>query len=197
MTYKNSNDIIFKELGKLQEKVLIYLAENPDNHKQAIQQGIQHPPDQYGSISNAVSTLEKLGYIESKEGISQKKVKIKLYYCNESGVFYALTHPNNDVIKILESYKSRVEFCNSFRQLYDIWGRENFVRYLRDVAKFLPIVKKEGMETAMPYLLMLILEEMKTIDQKTRKRNAQEALKLFPESKKWLNEWKNNLDELL
>ena len=44
MSRKESNDeIIFKESGSLQEKVLFFLAENPDNHKQSIQHGIEHP----------------------------------------------------------------------------------------------------------------------------------------------------------
>ena len=197
MTLKDSKDIIFKELGSLQEKVLFYLAQNPENCKQAIQQGIQHPSDQYGSISKAVDTLEKLGYIKSKEGISQKKVKIKLFYCTESGVFYALTHSSDNILEVLDAYKSRVDFCKSFRQLYDVWGQDHFVMYVKDIGKFLPIVQKDGIEVAMPYLLMLILEEMKKIDPIARKRNAKEAMKLFPESKTMLKEWKKNLDELV
>ena len=196
MTYKNSKDMIFKELGCLQEKVLFYLAQNPGKHKQAIQQGIQHPSDQYGSIYNAVDTLEKLGFIESTEGISQKKVKIRIYSCTDSGVFYALTHSTPNIVKVLDAYKSKVEFCNSFRQLYDVWGQDHFSTYLKDVGKFLPIVQRDGTEVAMPYLLMLLLQEMKNIDPKDRKRNAKEALKVFPESKIWLKEWKKNLDEL-
>ena len=69
------DDIIFKELGNLQEKVLFFLAENPENHKQGIQQGINHPTDQYGSVKNAVDILEKFGYLESKITASQKNVK--------------------------------------------------------------------------------------------------------------------------
>jgi DNA-binding PadR family transcriptional regulator len=198
MSRKVSDDIIFKELGSLQEKVLFYLAENPDNHKQGIQQGIAHPTDQYGSISKAVDALEKFGYIESKEGISQKKVPIKLYHCTESGVFCALTkNQSANVLRILDSYKLRVKFCDSFRQLYDAWGHEHFIMYLRDIGYALPIIQKNGIEAAMPILLMKILEEMKKIDKKTRTKNAKAALGLFPESKKWLTEWKNNLDELI
>ena len=67
MSHKELKDeIIFKELGCLQEKVLFYLAENPEKHKKGIQQGISHPADQYGSIKNAVDALEKIGFIESK-----------------------------------------------------------------------------------------------------------------------------------
>ena len=79
MSGEKPNDaIIFKELGSLQEKVLFFLAENPENHKKAIQQGIGHPDGQYGSVLNAIEPLEKLGYVESKEGLSKKNVKIKI-----------------------------------------------------------------------------------------------------------------------
>jgi hypothetical protein len=198
MPNKKTDDIIFRELGNLQEKVLFYLAENPEKNKQAIQQGINHPSEQYGSVKNAVDKIEEFGFIQSTEGLSQKKVKIKIYRCADSGVFYALTKNHlADVLKILDAYKSRVEFCSSFRKLYDAWGHEHFTLYLRDIAYVLPIIQKDGIELAMPHLLMKILEEIKSIDKKTRKRNANAALELFPESKKWLTEWRDNLDELI
>ena len=141
--------------------------------------------------------LTDIGFIEFKDGISQKKVKIKIYYCTESGVFYALTHSSDNILEVLDAYKSRVKFCKAFRQLYTVWGKEHFAMYLKDVGKFLPVIRKDGTEVAMPHLFMLILDEIKKIDPKDRKRNAKEALKLFPETKKMLKEWKNNLDELV
>ena len=198
MSRKESDDIIFKELGSLQEKVLFYLAENPEHHKQGILQGILHPTEQYGSIVKAVDALEKFSFIQSKDAISQKNLKIKIYYCTESGVFYALTKNSSaNVLKILDAYKNSVDFCKSFRQLYEVWGHDHFIMYLRDIGDFLPIVQKNGMDVAMPYLLMKILKQMQNIDTKTRKRNAKEALRLFPQSKQLLREWRNNLDELL
>ena len=108
-----------------------------------------------------------------------------------------MTHSSDNILEVLDAYKSRVDFCKSFRQLYDVWGQDHFVMYVKDIGKFLPIVQKDGIEVAMPYLLMLILEEMKKIDPIARKRNAKEAMKLFPESKTMLKEWKKNLDELV
>ena len=198
MSFKKSDDIIFKELGSLQEKVLFYLAENPDNHKQGIQKGIEHPTEQYGSVKKAVDTLEGLGYIESKEATSQKNVKIKSYNCTESGVFYALTKNSSaNVLKILDAYKAKVDFCKSFRQLYDVWEHDHFMMYLKDVGEFLPMVQKNGVEQALPYLFMKVVKEMQILDPKTRKKNAKEALKLFPQTKQALKEWQNNINELL
>ena len=101
------------------------------------------------------------------------------------------------MLKSLDANKSRVQFCGSFRQLYGVWGREHFMMYLRDISYVLPIIQKDGMEAAMPVLLLKVLQEMKSVNETTRKKNAKEALKLFPDSKKMLKEWKKNLDEVL
>jgi DNA-binding PadR family transcriptional regulator len=195
---KFSERMTFKELGSLQEKALFYLAENPDNHKQGIQQGIEHPSDQYGSVLKAVDALEKMGYIQSKKGKSQKQVKIKIYDCTEFGVFYALTrNPSANITKILDMYKSKVEFCQSFLQLYKVWGHDYFTMYLRDAGDFLPMVQKNGVDQALPFFLMKILKQMKSIDPETRNKNAREALKIFPETKKMLEELKRNINEIL
>jgi len=63
-----------KELGRLQEKILFYIAEKPGQHKQAIQKSM--PSKQYGSILNSVNALEKSGYIQSEEERSLKNVKM-------------------------------------------------------------------------------------------------------------------------
>ena len=36
-----------------------------------------------------------------------------------------------------------------------------------------------------------------SIDKKTRNKNVKEALKLFPENKEMLKEWRKNIDEVL
>ena len=152
----SGNEIIFKELGSLQEKVLFFLAENPENHKQAIQQGIQYPSEQYGSVLKAVDTLEKSDYIKSKEIKSQKNVKIKIYNCTELGVFYALTRNSDaNILKILDTHKDKIEFCKQFRAIYDVWGHDHFAMFVKDMSEFLPMVQKNGVEQASPYLMMV------------------------------------------
>ena len=69
--------------------------------------------------------------------------------------------------------------------------------FLRDIGEFLPIVQKSGMDVAMPYLLMKILKQMKSITPEERKRNAKEALKLFPETKQMLKELQKNINDVL
>ena len=194
----NADNIAFKELGSLQEKVVFFLAENPENHKQTIQKGIKHPAEQYGSVKKAVDKLEELGYIKSKKAMSQKKVEIKNYECTELGVFYAFArNPNANIPKILDGYESRVEFCKSFRALYNVWGHDNFTMFLRDLGEFLPMVRKHGVELAVPYLLMKILKQMQNIDWKTRKKIVSEALKQFPKNKQMLKDLRKNINEVL
>ena len=199
MPRKKSNEqIIFKQLGSLQEKVLFYLAENPKNHKQAIQQGINHPADQYSSVLNAVNALEKLGYIESEKATSEKNVKIKIYRCTDLGIFYSLTKNSfANIPKVLDKCKERIDFCNSFRALYDVWGHDQFALFLKNIGEFLPMVQKNGVEQAVPYLLMKMIEQTHSIDPKRRKRNVKEALKQFPQTKQMLKEWRKNIDEVL
>jgi DNA-binding PadR family transcriptional regulator len=198
MPRKITNNIIFKELGSLQEKILFFLAENPENHKQGIQQGINHPADQYGSVSKAVDALETYGFIVPKDAVSQKNVRIKTYSCTESGIFYALTrNPSAKPVKIFEAYKSEVIWCKSLRQLYDVWGHEHFMAYFRDVGDVLPIIQKKGFDEALPYLFFKAVKLTHSIDKKTRNRNVKEALKLFPENKEMLKEWRKNIDEVL
>ncbi len=198
MPRKIADDIIFKELGSLQEKILFFLAENPENHKQGIQQGINHPADQYGSVSKAVDALETFGFVIPKDAVSQKNVKIKTYSCTESGVFYALTrNPSANPVKIFEAYQSKVSWCKSLRQLYDVWGHDHFMAYFRDVGDVLPIVQKKGFAEALPYLFFKAVKLTHSIDKKTGNRNVKEALKLFPETKEVLKEWRKNIDEVL
>ena len=196
--HKKNDDILFKELGSLQEKVLFFLAENPENHKQGIQQGINHPAEQYGSVSKAVDALEKFGFVAAIEGVSQKNLKIKIYSCTESGVFYALTrNPSAKPVEIFEANKDKVSWCKSLRQLYDVWGHDHFMAYFRDVGDILPIIQKKGVAEAMPYMFFKAVKLTHSIDKKTRNRNVKEALKLFPENKEMLKEWRKNINEVL
>jgi DNA-binding PadR family transcriptional regulator len=198
MNQKNFKQTDSKELGSLQQEILFYLAENPDNHKQGIQQGIDHPADQYGSIVKAVNALEKMLYIQSENATSQKNLEIKIYSCTQLGIFYSIAKNNHaNIPKILKAYGNRIEHCKALKQLYDLWGHDCFSIYLKDAADIIPIVQKEGFEAAFPHLLMKALKQQKIIDPKTRVKNAKGALKLSPKSREMFEELQKNLDELL
>jgi len=185
-------------LGSLQQKSLYFLAENPENHKQAIQQGINHPADQYGSVSKAVDSLEQSGFIISRETMSQKNNKIKLFRCTDEGVLYALArNPSCNILKVLDSYKEKMEFCKQFRALYDVWGQKHMTLFLKELGEFLPMVHSKGFDYATPYLVMNFVKLQQTLDPKTKKNNVKGAMNQFPKSKKMLKEMKKKIDELL
>lgn len=199
MSKNQDNDIsYFKELGSLQEKVLFYLAENPNKNAQEIQNGIEYPSEQYGNVNKAVKALEKLKFAKSKEGKSQKGVDIKLYSCTENGIFYTLArNPKSDIKKIVGNYKQDYQFFTPFLDLYSVWGKERITKFFENSFEFVLIMKKEGQEKALSFLLMKILDEAQDLDQKTRKRIAREILKRFPKTRQIMREMKKTLDEIL
>ena len=50
---------------------------------------------------------------------------------------------------------------------------EHFSKFLRDVGEFLPMVQKNGIEQAAPYLLMKFAKQMQSIDLKTKQEKRQ------------------------
>ncbi len=199
MSSKEPNRVIdLGELGSLQKKVLFFLAENPDKHKQAIQQGIRYPPEQYGSVLKAANALENSGYIKSIRVVSEKNVEIKTYSCTDTGVFYTLCkNPDADVVRVLDAHKSRSDVFNSFRSLYDVWGHDTFARFFRNVSDFFPMMQREGIERAVTFLLVKFAMDAESLDLKTRKKNAKAVLKQFPNTRKLMKEWSDTIKELL
>ena len=191
-------DINLKDLGSVQQKVLFFLAENPDEHKQAIQQGLKYPSKQYSSVLKAVSALEKLGYVESRNETPDKNVKIKVYHCTEAGVLYVLCkNPYADFVRFLDAYKNLNPVFNSFRNLYDVWGHDAFVKFFKNVSDFFPMIQRDGFEQAAAFLMMKSLMDAKALDPKTNKRNAKAAMKQFPNTKRLLKKWKDNIKDVL
>jgi len=137
---------ILKDLGNLQKKIIFYLAENPKQHKETIQKKLEHK--YYGAVLNAVRRLEKSGFLVSEKARSKKNVKIKLYSCSEKGVFYALIkNEKANVLKILENYKD-YRVVKRLREVCDMLGEEVFVKLLRFVQPFLPLVESLNVEEA-------------------------------------------------
>jgi hypothetical protein len=187
-----------KELGNLQEKILFFLAENPDKHKQAIQKGINHPLDQYSSILNAVKALSKMGYLESKKAFSSKNVKIELYSSTDVGLIYALgKNSNADIQKILTEYQSKNPMYKSFLGICNELGKEEIVRFFNGLVGFLPMIQTEGLEKALTLFMVKLMASNRGIDERKRIKNAKVWLKYFPDKKPVIKEWHNNIKDLL
>jgi hypothetical protein len=59
------------------------------------------------------------------------------------------------------------------------------------------MVQKNGIDQAVPYLLMKFAKQMQNMDPKTKKKNVKEAMKQFPHTKQILKEMQKNINELL
>jgi hypothetical protein len=122
--YKVTENLALKELGELQEKIIQYLAKNPESHNQKIQKGINHAPDQYGSIHNATRTLERQGYIKFVKGLSEKKVEIKKYSLTGSGLIYTLMRHPDVISELGDVYVNEYPTITYFQTQYRCLGHD-------------------------------------------------------------------------
>ena len=193
MTQRNKTN-----LGSRQEKVLFFIAENPNLDGQAIWQGLGYPIDQTGNVYTTTKKLEKLEYIKSKGGISEKKVKIKLYSCTEKGILYTLTNnPEIDVPKVLANCKDEYKLCNAFRAMYEILGHDLFMTQAKNIRDMLPMAQNEGIEKATPFLFMKIFFDAKNLDSKKRNKIAKKLMKDFPATKQMMKDWQASINQFL
>jgi hypothetical protein len=198
MSNKENKYPTIKELGNLQEKILFYLAENPDKHKQAIQKGINHPLDQYSSIQNAVKSLSKMGYLESQKALSLKKLTIELYSCTDVGLIYTFgKNPQANIQKILTEYQSKNPMYESFLGICNELGKEEISRFFNGLVDFLPMIQAEGLEKALTLFIVKLMASNRSIDEKRRIKNAKVWLKYFPDKKPLIKEWHDNIKDLL
>jgi hypothetical protein len=187
-----------KDLGSLKNKILLLLAENPSMNTQAIQKELRYPQSQYPNIMKAVKSLQNLELVQSETTKSTKNVPMKLYSCNENGLLYVIAkNPNSNILKILDANKARVEFAKDFRKLYDLWGQESFVGFLRSMSQFLPMIAKDGVENSIPFMFMKSYIETRHIDTKKRKEIAKRTMQEFPNIKQFMKEWKKDINEIV
>lgn len=198
MSEKESRSYLdVRELGSLREKIIFHLSENPNLNAQAVQKDLRYPSKQYPNILNALKKLEKLDLISSESGKSKKNNPMRLYRCTIDGIFYALAkNPNANALNTLNAYQSLDNVINSFRKLYDLWGPDLFIKFVRDVREFLPMIYKDGVENAIPYMLMKMTMQMSDLDIDTRTRIAKETMKQFPLAKQILKDWVKSVNKL-
>ena len=194
---KPRNYLDIKELGSLREKIIFHLSENPNLNAQALQKDLGYPSNQYPNILNALKTLEKLKLASSTRGKSKKNVPIRIYRCTIDGIFYALAkNPNANALNTLNAYQSLDNMVNSLLKLYDVWGHDLFLNFVRDVHEFLPMIHKDGIENVAPYMVMKMTMQMSDLDLKTRTKIAKETMKQFPHTKRKLKDWVESVSKL-
>jgi DNA-binding PadR family transcriptional regulator len=184
-----------RKLGSLQEKALYFLAENPRNHKQAIQKGIGYPDDQYGSVSNAVDALEKLKFITYKKGMSEKSVEIKFYSCTEEGVVYSLANNSEaNFNKTLNLYK-KYPFIGLLKTQYDS-DQDLFNRMFKRMIQVLPMLGRRKPEDIIGYLLMAFAQDAKSFSMEERVDMLKRLGKFSPKAKEAIDIIKKLFDQV-
>ena len=194
---KSSTYLDIKELGSLREKIIFHLSENPNLNAQALQKALDYPSSQYPNILNALKKLEKLGLLTSKSGKSKKRVPIRLYRCTLDGIFYALAkNPNANAQNTLNAYQSLDDVINSILKLYDIWGHDLFIKFVKDAREFVQMIHEDNIDNAIPYMVMKMTMQMSDIDTDTRIRIVKETMKQFPHVKRTLKKWVKSVNKL-
>jgi len=72
-------------IGALQIKILKYLAFNPEQNAQAIQQALGIPDKNYPSVWNALQKMKEKDLVDFKNAISKKNVPIKNWFLTGKG----------------------------------------------------------------------------------------------------------------
>jgi DNA-binding PadR family transcriptional regulator len=194
---KSNSYLPAKDLGKLREKLIFYISEDPNLNAQALQKALDYPSSQYPNILNALKKLEKFGLIESKSGKSKKKVPIRLYRCTDNGILYALArNPKADALKTINAYENLEAIAKTFRACYEIMGPELFYKFVRDWDEFMLMIQKEGIDNVAPYIVMKAMKQTSHLNPDTRTRIVKGLLEQFPQTKQTLKELNDYISKL-
>jgi DNA-binding PadR family transcriptional regulator len=185
------------KLSSLKEKIVFHLSENPNLNAQALQKTLGYPSNQYPNILKALKALEKTGLIASRSGKSKKKVPIRLYRCTENGILYSLAkNPEADALKTIDAYESLDKLAKAFRASYDIMGPQLFLKFVKDVDEFFPMIQKHGIDSVAAYMVMKMSTQMSDMDMDTRTRMVKQLMEAFPQAKKTLKDWVDSVSKL-
>jgi hypothetical protein len=102
-----------EKLSKLESDVLNYVALNPSKNMQQIQRGIDVEDKNYASVNKAVKRLKIEGYLQSKEGKSEKHVPVDFYSLSTFGLGFVLSEGSEDII--LEAFKKNESASPNFQ----------------------------------------------------------------------------------
>lgn len=76
------------KIGRWEKAVLKYLALNPNQHQQAIQQALGIPG--YGTVVNTMKSLHKKQFVEFKMAKNRRNKPIKLWRLSDRGITYVI-----------------------------------------------------------------------------------------------------------
>ena len=128
------------KIGTLEKKVLRLLAVHPKLHAQAIQRTLNIPDRNYGAVLNACQKLNKKKLLTYENGVSQKKVKVKLWSLTlEDGVNYVLVNnpdfSKEDMKSFIENYSEDLETRRELKKMLQQLGEKLTMRVFATYAK--------------------------------------------------------------
>ena len=185
----------FKELGKRQVKVLLWVAKNPNSHAKAIQEGIRYP--QYGNINTDVKKLKKYYLFDSiKEPSSEKRKRlVEKYFCTEKGVYLALINANSeDLLIILKVEKDKYSSLRYFYSKYEVGGEDEFIFWFRSFLEFYGNFKDVEIQDIIVNWLLNYDVGLYTFED--RLKNMLDAIEYFPSTKKKVDEMRDVLNKV-
>jgi DNA-binding MarR family transcriptional regulator len=129
---------MLKELTNLEQRIISYLALNPNKNRQQIQHALGIEDKNYPTVSKAVIRLEKKGYLEKKEGKSEKSVLINFYRLNLLGLAYQLAYGDEKLIlEVIENYEQEFPTYLDFQKFVKLLPQKTALKIIRIVGKSL------------------------------------------------------------
>lgn len=125
-----------QELGRLQRKVLEYLALHPKQNTQVIQRGLKIPDHNYPSVRKSLKALERQDLVKTEAALSKKKAPIRIWMLTMKGIAYVLAHGKDDtVLGVLAEYEGNIEFFKPLQQFVKLLSKETATKIFRHVGK--------------------------------------------------------------
>jgi hypothetical protein len=143
-----------------------------------------------------VIALEKMGYIQSIEGLSGKKVKIKLYSLTNLSIFYVLSKRKKfdlTVLKILKTYRDKYPEVDFLLTKHKEMDPNFFENLYRVIIMSLPLASSKSRDINR----QLIFQLVDSVDDSETENFIRGSLKYFPETREKLEKLRDLLNDLL
>ena len=175
-----------KTLGSNQEKIVLYLAENPNKTMSDIQKEFNISKNSYNIIHRSSKVLEEMGYVSRGEGLSDKERPTYPLTLTEKGVLYALSKClDSEKLIILRNY---IPIHHNFEKYNELWNEIGDALFLKLSKYLFPSLqmfngqnnKNEKVQLGLS-LAWLFTEEF---TEEERSRVIKAIFKIYPEFKK-------------
>ena len=184
-----------KALGSNQERIVLFLAENPRKTMSEMQKEFDIPKNSYNLIHNATKALEEIGYVVKGEAVSEKKRPTFPITLTEKGVLYVLSKlSNSKKQKVLKIYASIYPSFVKYQELSEELGDKLAPKLFNHLFSSLQISdnnrnKKEKLDIA--FALAEIFSN--NFSDEDRNQIVRAAFKVYPEFKEMYRSLMQNL----